>query len=144
MKHYRRQYYAKPENKQRNRAKASAWRANNYERALAASQRRSQSINTRFRLGIRVAAKRNKEWLLTIEEYSAKIKEPCYYCRNKLGQPIVVGCGLDRLDNSKGYTLDNVVSCCSFCNTCKMDALSETEMLAVAQLLIKMRVLTQQ
>jgi hypothetical protein len=29
--------------------------------------------------------------------------------------------GLDRIDNSKGHTLENCVSCCKFCNRAKMD-----------------------
>ena len=27
--------------------------------------------------------------------------------------------GIDRVDNSKGYTMDNVVSCCRICNVAK-------------------------
>ena len=30
--------------------------------------------------------------------------------------------GLDRKDNSLGYTIYNVLPCCSFCNQAKMDA----------------------
>jgi len=29
--------------------------------------------------------------------------------------------GIDRVDNNKGYTLENVVSCCKRCNTAKLD-----------------------
>ena len=29
--------------------------------------------------------------------------------------------GIDRLDSSKGYTIDNCVSCCSVCNTAKLE-----------------------
>lgn len=29
--------------------------------------------------------------------------------------------GIDRVDNTKGYTLDNCVTCCINCNRAKMD-----------------------
>ena len=29
--------------------------------------------------------------------------------------------GIDRVDSSKGYTLDNCVPCCSICNTMKLN-----------------------
>ena len=41
--------------------------------------------------------------------------KPCFYCNTDI-QTI----GLDRVDNFKGYTIDNIVSCCTDCNTMKM------------------------
>lgn len=35
--------------------------------------------------------------------------------------------GLDRIDNSKGYSLDNVVTCCKFCNALRSDTLTQEE-----------------
>lgn len=29
--------------------------------------------------------------------------------------------GIDRIDNNKGYTIDNVVPCCKMCNQAKND-----------------------
>lgn len=29
--------------------------------------------------------------------------------------------GIDRIDNQKGYSLDNVVACCRICNNAKSD-----------------------
>lgn len=34
---------------------------------------------------------------------------------------IVKICGVDRVDSSKGYTIDNVVPCCDICNRMKLD-----------------------
>jgi len=53
---------------------------------------------------------------------------PCFYCdsphsnltRTKRGDCIQHN-GLDRVDNNKGYTIDNVVPCCRYCNFAKMD-----------------------
>lgn len=47
---------------------------------------------------------------LTLEGVRALIQLPCHYCsRPNAG-------GLDRLDNNKGHTYSNIVSCCSTCN----------------------------
>jgi hypothetical protein len=44
-------------------------------------------------------------------------KQKCFYCGEfaKIGEHN----GIDRLDNSKGYTLDNIQTCCEFCNISK-------------------------
>lgn len=53
----------------------------------------------------------------------------CFYCgsypNNKCSKSVngdYVYNGLDRLDSSKGYTLDNIVPCCKKCNEAKMDS----------------------
>ena len=66
----------------------------------------------------RGAQKRNYEWNLTPEDTSGLLLSDCYYC----GKPSVEGVkihGLDRIDNNKGYHLDNVVPCCEQCNIAK-------------------------
>jgi len=74
---------------------------------------------------------RNLKWTLTDEEVRDLIQKPCYYCgklpENHLNNKDIQNhCrgdfpsnGLDRIDNSKGYTIDNVVSCCYKCNAMK-------------------------
>ena len=59
--------------------------------------------------------RRNIEFTLTKEEYEELIYKPCYLCgfKNKVGN------GLDRQDTSKGYTIENVLACCSTCNMMK-------------------------
>jgi hypothetical protein len=42
---------------------------------------------------------------------------PCYYCKSQKENEVN---GIDRVDNSKGYTKDNCVSCCQFCNRMKL------------------------
>jgi hypothetical protein len=79
---------------------------------------------------------------LTIEQLETLNKNDCYYCQNKLGEKVISGSGLDRLDHSLGYTIDNCVACCRFCNTIKMNLLTPEEMKKVATLLIKERKIT--
>jgi len=44
------------------------------------------------------------------------INRPCFYCGQKNDTK-----GLDRVDNNKGYLIENVVSCCQQCNLMKRD-----------------------
>lgn len=59
------------------------------------------------------AAKRSKEFVLTLGQFTMIIAEPCHYCGDTGYR------GLDRLDSKIGYTRTNVVSCCSMCNLMK-------------------------
>jgi len=52
---------------------------------------------------------------LTKEEFSSYWQLPCEYC----GRAITT-IGLDRVDSSVGYTMDNIVSCCTICNKMKL------------------------
>lgn len=49
-------------------------------------------------------------------------KQPCIYCGDTRN------IGLDRIDNSKGHTKDNVVPCCYECNCARMDNFTHDEM----------------
>jgi hypothetical protein len=69
---------------------------------------------------------RNLEFALTIEDFYALSQKPCYYCgteKSNCSSTTSVKFlynGLDRVDNSIGYTLDNCVSCCRQCNCSKL------------------------
>ena len=79
----------------------------------------------------RAAKLRNIEQDLTDEQIIALHKKNCYYCgapssnvysmakRNGSVNGIYVYNGIDRVDNTKGYTIDNVVPCCADCNYLK-------------------------
>src|SRR3989344_2779180 len=74
----------------------------------------------RFSQMIYHAKRRNFAATLTFEEYENLIKLPCYLC----GEPVISehgGHGIDRIDNSMGYTMDNCRSCCGICNRMKRD-----------------------
>lgn len=74
--------------------------------------------------------------VITYEEFKYIVARPCYYCGKEFSKilrdveksrkvqvtnTIVKICGIDRVDSSKGYTIDNVVSCCDICNRMKLD-----------------------
>lgn len=60
-----------------------------------------------------LAEKRGVEFKLTKAQVEAMINSDCYYCGLK--DPS----GIDRVDNTVGYTKDNCVSCCAMCNMLK-------------------------
>lgn len=78
------------------------------------------------------------QFLLTKEQYIELTKLPCYYCDGQLGK--VKSCvGLDRLDNSRGYEIDNVVSCCTICNRTRGDTWSPEETRHMIQAALQFR-----
>lgn len=90
--------------------------------------------------------KKNKRvFQLTLQQMVIFAEEPCFYCRlppsnvSKTSRDSWNYSGLDRVDNSKGYTLDNVVPCCKHCNSLKMDILNQEETFKVIHFIKKLR-----
>ena len=73
------------------------------------------------------AKKHNRAFELTKEDFSFLTKMNCFYCGDEPHQVRTTKhspseyyyTGLDRIDPSKGYTLDNVVPSCKVCNYMK-------------------------
>jgi hypothetical protein len=65
------------------------------------------------------AINRGKSFDLTLSQYWDIKNKPCHYCGNTNNN------GIDRLDNSKGYTLKNSVPCCNTCNMMKNTMLED-------------------
>jgi len=63
------------------------------------------------------ASKKNLDFVLSRDEYLCLITQDCYLCgKNSNSRHLN---GIDRIDNNKGYTLDNVKPCCANCNYMK-------------------------
>ena len=57
---------------------------------------------------------------LTLDEFKDITSKPCIYCNGFSTYFNNTGiCGIDRIDSSKGYTIDNVIPCCEMCNKMK-------------------------
>ena len=70
------------------------------------------------------ARKRGLEFTLTVDDYKhIKGTENCYYC----DEPTDI-ITLDRKDNALGYTPENVVGACFYCNRLKSDMFNEDKM----------------
>ena len=80
------------------------------------------------------AKKRGITFMLTFDDVHAVIYRNCHYCgiapyRKSLlqisprvfGDPLVPYNGMDRVDSDRGYTPENIVPCCTECNTAKLD-----------------------
>ena len=69
------------------------------------------------------ASKKNLDFVLSRDEYLCLITQDCYLCgKNSNSQHLN---GIDRIDNNKGYYLDNVKSCCANCNYMKKNYVLE-------------------
>jgi len=73
--------------------------------------------NRTYRIYKRGATNRGYSFDLTFEQVTQLTNQPCHYC-DLLSSPRN---GIDRVDNTKGYSIDNVVPCCSVCNRAKME-----------------------
>lgn len=76
------------------------------------------------------AAKNSLEFAISFDEFTNLASKNCYYCDSPPSNKAInhrdtndyfVYNGMDRIDSLKGYTSDNVVSCCYFCNIAKSD-----------------------
>ena len=77
----------------------------------------------------RMANTRGYDWTLSEKEAKDLSQGDCFYCgmqpaqtknRSGKGEPFLYN-GIDRVDNTLGYTSANVVSCCGHCNRAKRD-----------------------
>lgn len=107
------------------------------EKKRATEYRSARLPLSRYKALLNSGKRRGLEVTLTKEQHFELLKiDSCRYCKGPLPE---TGSALDRKDNSKGYTPDNVVTCCASCNWTKNQLLTETEMAAVADLLKDMR-----
>ena len=73
------------------------------------------------------AKKRGYSFELTEEQFAEITKQDCYYCGIKPNGIVkykeinteYIYNGIDRVDNDKGYTVENTVPCCKHCNIAK-------------------------
>jgi hypothetical protein len=75
-----------------------------------------KNLKTYYKQYITSALKRKYVMELQFNEFEELVKQRCYYC-NYIKQSEANG--IDRVDNSKGYTKENCVSCCEVCNRIK-------------------------
>ena len=95
----------------------------------------------------RKAKNRNLKYSLSKDEFRYLTKQNCYYCgsvpktsyksQNSNGHYIYNG--IDRLNNEKGYILDNCVSCCETCNRAKLQ-MTENEFLILIRKIYENRI----
>ena len=86
------------------------------------------NINSLYGRYKRSAKNRSIDFVLDKKSFVELINDDCYYCGNKPSTKYsghstyngsIVYNGIDRVDNSIGYIIDNCVTCCSDCNYLK-------------------------
>lgn len=80
----------------------------------ARGRKSRHTIKGRYRNYARKACERGYEFRLTLEEFKTFWQKECYYC-GETNKEV----GIDRVDNSVGYTLENCVPSCRDCNVLK-------------------------
>ena len=100
-------------------------------------QRIKSKSRTKWELLRHGAQTRRKVLTLSEEQYNLLIESnSCLYCDGTLP---TAGCGLDRIDNSRGYEPGNVVPCCTACNLIRGDILTHEQMLMIGPQLMEFR-----
>jgi hypothetical protein len=79
---------------------------------------RYNNIEGYYKSYIKNANKRGYTMELQFDEFKTLINMPCYYCNSSIENEVN---GIDRVDNTKGYTKENSVACCGICNRIKLN-----------------------
>lgn len=123
------------DNKEKSDIRNKNWHKNNRKRSVEIVQKYvknnkekvneylkgyQQTSDGLFRTTKYGAGKKNNEFLLTKEQFKSIILLPCKYCGEKIERR-----GIDRMDNNKGYTMENSAPCCKMCNYMKKNYLVE-------------------
>lgn len=102
------------------------------------SEANSRPIS-RFRRLVASTKRRGHEVLISFKEFENLMNQPCTYCFNRLGGISKQGSNLDRIDNSKPYSIDNIQPCCKVCNNIRNNFLTVQETHVVVDALLKYR-----
>lgn len=89
------------------------------------------------------AKKSGRTWALSDEQFFSLTKGNCHYCDLAPTQKVWMKNpaltytynGVDRTDNSKGYSSGNCVSCCGACNSLKGAKITYTQMVLIGKVL---------
>lgn len=125
-KHYNKQW--KESHEEETREYGARWRRENKEARIVYNRIYATTDIGRFNKAKSKAKGRELKWDIEFETFIDISSRPCFYCNDELcGKEKFQGAHLDRIDNSLGYEIDNVVSCGLLCNTIRMSNLTVAE-----------------
>ena len=109
------------------RTKSSTWNGKVCRSCHAKAHRlKPKSIEQLYNTFLTYTRNRKQiECNITLDQYKEIHNKPCYYCNKPI--PHMFG-GMDRIDNKKGYIIDNVLPCCVTCNKIRGESLTVDEM----------------
>lgn len=99
-------------------ARSAEYRKENKEEIRARDNAYRNTRKGKMRHIMSDAKKMNRVITMTDDEIMDMTDMPCEYCGVETEDKVNRN-GIDRLDSSKGYILDNCVSCCGVCNMMK-------------------------
>ena len=119
-------YYTRYRNKKReedergyldhNAKVALDWRRRNPDKVKEQLERNKRSVVQKIRTYRKQPLKKGVRNELTDAQMKRFFEQNCWYCGHMDARGL---CGIDRIDSSKHYTVDNVVSACKMCNYMK-------------------------
>lgn len=87
-----------------------------YKDKIKNSMKRTESRYSKLKTACK---KRDLPLSITLAEYTEIVRSrECYYCDFNFSEEL--GYNLNRIDSSKGYSLENVKPCCTKCNVLMM------------------------
>lgn len=122
----------------RNREKIKMYEEEYRSRPEVKERRKKQKQTPKYRYQdlIYSAKVRGLELTITFEQFRKFCTFDCIYCGRNL---VTSGYGLDRLDNNRGYHLDNVAPCCAKCNDARGDRFTADEWYELLKTLARVR-----
>lgn len=96
---------------------------------MSEDQLKSRAFEVLFSAYRRNAARNGREFNLSFDQFISLVTKDCAYSGHppmgitkphQLTNVYIMHNGLDRVDNERGYTIDNVVPCCYVCNRAKL------------------------
>ena len=109
-------------NKEYFKQKRKEYESANQEKMLKRRQKYRHSLSARYKKYQIGADERNLSFSISLEEFDNITKQPCFYCgdlpEDQFGNHFT---GVDRIDSSIGYEIENVVPCCAECNRMKLN-----------------------
>ena len=100
----------------KNAEQAKKWRAANPEKVKEMNQHKMNRMESQYGVYQTSAKTKRLDFMIPKEMFLELVKRPCYYCG--LIQEKGFN-GMDRLNSSEHYTIENCVSCCEMCNMMK-------------------------
>ncbi len=92
---------------------------------LIRERARSKVGGSRYSAARNAAKHRQREFNITRSEFFELVIKPCFYCTYPIS---TWGIALDRIDNTKGYEIGNVLPCCEICNRIRSNVFTVYEM----------------
>jgi hypothetical protein len=142
----REKIYSDPKLKAKYDAYRYQWRRNPKERKRVREYMRKHNLSPKriFEILQYNAKKRNISVNFNEIEFTAwwnKSPNNCYYCKreihsaNEFFGKNMGRLSVDRIDNQKGYEIDNIVKACWLCNRIKADIFTQDEMMEIGKVI---------